>query len=378
MGRRKTKKKLPAGAYRPKKWELPDIDAEGYIRDFMHQLVEDSKRDDSRPAIGTEAFDEILAEEEIYDDMEASWEQEVNDEVLPGFAHTHPRQSPFESPVFESALFPASREPTTKEVNELFDDYEGGSSDKYEVESDPDESAVEIRELLAAATYALSQGDADDLLESLDSLLDLLKARSVEFDSVEDWSRVLVEASAREREDEPVTEGERLVIGAINDLCVRLCQIIARDGNALRQVEWRELERVIATALSGIGFDVTLTPASKDGGKDVVATCLLRGRRLVYYLEIKHWRSAKRVNEDPIFDFVEVNACEGTDGGLFLSTSGFTTGVFSQLSELCQQRVRLGGKEKIVSLCQHFVRRSRGIWTTGQILPRVLFERTIG
>jgi hypothetical protein len=199
----------------------------------------------------------------------------------------------------------------------------------------------------------------------------------------------LINSSLRERWDNdtavnreffsPDSPIERQVIFAINDLCVELCRLIAKDKRALWQIEWRLLEQVIATALEGLGFDVVITPPSKDGGKDVVACCLIRGLRLTYYIEIKHWRSGKRVGEEILSHFVEVNLTDGTTGGLLLSTSGFVPKIYSMLAEISQIRIRLGGTPKIISLCQRFVQKqSRGIWLTQDVLPQVLLEEKSG
>jgi len=171
---------------------------------------------------------------------------------------------------------------------------------------------------------------------------------------------------------------ERRVMLAINDLCVRLCELIAEDAKAIEYIDWRLLEQVVASALDGIGFEVTLTPGNKDGGKDVIAACTLRGKKVIYYLEIKHWRSNKRVGPHEVSHFVEVNVKDGTDGGLFLSSSGFAQTVFAQLSEITQRRITLGNDVKIISLCQRFVQqRQQAIWQRKDVLPEILFEHTL-
>jgi restriction system protein len=171
---------------------------------------------------------------------------------------------------------------------------------------------------------------------------------------------------------------ERRIFFWVNDLAVDLSNLVARRGTALQDIEWRDLERVVAVALDGIGFEVTLTPSSQDGGKDVIAKCTLNGKRCTYYIEIKHWTSGKRVGIEDIKRFVEVNVKEGTDGGLFLSSSGYATPVYAHLSEISEKRIRFGQDVKIVSLCQHFVQTSgRALWTPQDVLPQILFERTI-
>ena len=168
---------------------------------------------------------------------------------------------------------------------------------------------------------------------------------------------------------------ERQVIFAVNDLCIRLCELIAQNSRALDHIDWRLLEQIIATALHGIGFEIEQGRGTKDGGKDVVAFCTIKGHRHVYYVEIKHWRSRTRVGIAPIEHFIEVNIHDRTEGGLFLSSSGFSSRVYAQLSQIAQRRVQLGNDIKIVSLCQHFVqRRGHATWEPQEVLPRVLLK----
>lgn len=169
---------------------------------------------------------------------------------------------------------------------------------------------------------------------------------------------------------------ERRIAFAVNDLCVELCSLLAQDSRALWFIEWRQLEQILATVLDGIGFEVKLTPPAKDGGKDIVAECILKGKRASYYIEIKHWLK-QRVGVDSVKHFMQVNVSDGTDGGLFLSSSGFAKQVYSQLSEITRTRVRLGSQPKIISLCQHYVQeRKSAVWQSSKVLPDILFSET--
>jgi hypothetical protein len=165
---------------------------------------------------------------------------------------------------------------------------------------------------------------------------------------------------------------------AVIDFSASLCRMIAHRPETLWHVEWRDLERVVAHSLSGFGFEVTLTPPAKDGGRDVIATCVVRGRRRTYYVEIKHWTSGKRVPLASVEAFVEVNVRDGTDAGLFLSTSGYSDQVYRARSEILRQQVRLGTDTKIVHLCQTFVQRhGQTIWEAERVLPDVLVAETV-
>ncbi|HXH90016.1 MAG TPA: restriction endonuclease [Thermoanaerobaculia bacterium] len=184
---------------------------------------------------------------------------------------------------------------------------------------------------------------------------------------------ILESVAARVLEDKPENEVTRVV----RTMTETLCKLIAKNPQVIDEIEWRDLERVVALALQRIGFEVELTPPAKDGGKDVVATFAVRDERKVFYVEVKHWRSGDRPGLRHVTDFIEVNATDGTDGGLFLSSSGFVTAVHGRLAEISAQRVRLGQRGKIVHLCQQFVKSTAGVWRSASILPALLFEETL-
>jgi hypothetical protein len=188
--------------------------------------------------------------------------------------------------------------------------------------------------------------------------------------------RSAVVSASREQEDED-EEPETTVQIIVRTLAEKLCQLIAVNPNALREIEWRDLERVIAEALEGIGFKVELTPPAKDGGKDIILNCIVGNEEQTFYVEVKHWRRGGRPGLGHVSDFVEVNAVDSTHGGLFLSSSGFSDIVYGRLGEISKQRVRLGERDKIVSLCQKYVKSIEGFWQPEVPLPEVLFEETL-
>lgn len=149
---------------------------------------------------------------------------------------------------------------------------------------------------------------------------------------------------------------------------------IAKDPSALSRLEWFDMERIIAEIFDGLGFKVTLTPPAKDGGKDVVLEFTLRGRTVVYYVEVKHWRSATKVGSGIVGDFVKVIARENVAGGLLLSTHGYTGTAFEHLTELERERVKFGGREKVLTLCKTYSKQQAGLWSPPNCLSEILHE----
>ncbi|WP_063694709.1 restriction endonuclease [Bradyrhizobium stylosanthis] len=195
---------------------------------------------------------------------------------------------------------------------------------------------------------------------------------SVELKALEDlrsWLELV-------REAEPDAETEVRVI--LRELSERFARLIARDPGALAHLEWRDVERTVAEVFDGLGFRVTLTPGSKDGGKDVILECEVAGKQATYYVEIKHWRSSTKVGADAVAKLLKVIVTEKKAGGLFLSTYGFTENAFEQLTTIEREKLRFGDQEKIVTLCRTYVKAKSGIWSPPDNLTEVLFDGDAG
>lgn len=158
----------------------------------------------------------------------------------------------------------------------------------------------------------------------------------------------------------------------------RLAAAVAANPRVLDQIEWRDLERMLAEVFNGIGFHVVLTPGSKDGGKDLVLTVTTRQGRRHYVVEAKHWRSGKKVGPGVVTDFIRVVVRESRDAGLLLATYGYSPAALEIVSKVEQRRVRLGSEDMIVSLCQQYLQRAGGLHIPLDQLPQVLFQTPIG
>lgn len=160
----------------------------------------------------------------------------------------------------------------------------------------------------------------------------------------------------------------------VRSISHEFAKLVARDSEALDHLEWRDVERMMSRVMEGLGFETTLTPPSKDGGKDLILRCRICNKTESYIVELKHWRSGLPVGKNAVTDFFNVILRENRQGGLFLSTSGYASNTSEALTELSRQKLRLGGKPKIITLCQTYVRAASGLWNPPDELPEILFE----
>jgi len=194
-----------------------------------------------------------------------------------------------------------------------------------------------------------------------------LRVELIDLDSLRAWA-VRLDAY----QDDIGTE-VRIVM---QNLSRKLAEMIAKNPAALNEIEWRDLERIIAEVFSALGFDAILTPGSKDGGKDVILECEISNEKRSYIVEIKHWRSGARVGHGAVDDFLHVITRENRNGGLFLSTYGYCDNAFEYLAQIERQKLRFGSEDKVVGLCHSYIKAKAGIWSPPQIMEDILFEGT--
>lgn len=174
-----------------------------------------------------------------------------------------------------------------------------------------------------------------------------------------------------EKKDSPVVQGIIL-------LSKNFARIVANNPKELDNLEWRDMERMLAEVFEGLGFKVELTPGSKDGGKDIILECSVSNENKTYIVEVKHWRSGQHVGKKFISDFVNVIAREKRVGGLYLATYGYCEDAFEALTEVGHDVViGLGAEKKIVSLCKSFVKAESCLWSLPDNLPGLLFDDII-
>lgn len=187
-----------------------------------------------------------------------------------------------------------------------------------------------------------------------------------------DFSRL--QAWVKESPEWPESEKSRIQI-LVKDFSRSIVEAIAQDPSLLESLEWRDMERSLAVACEGLGFQVELTPPAKDGGKDIILRCSILGQSRVYFLEVKHWLT--RVGSNVIRDFLTVVVEAQADKGLVLATTGYTANAIEELTQIERRRIRGADKEKIVALCQSYTRVQSGMFYPVVDLPRLLFDETL-
>jgi len=191
----------------------------------------------------------------------------------------------------------------------------------------------------------------------------------IDYKDIENWATQLNRELTR--------DNEAAVMLKFKNLSKELITMVAKNEHTLKHLEWRDVERLAAEVFEGLGFDVQLTPSSKDGGKDVILTLNTGNAARSFIIEIKHWRSNQLVGSNHVKKFTKVIVKEKRDRGLLLSTYGFNKNYYECLTESEEKIISFGGKEKLVELCRTYERIQAGLMLPVSSLETELFRDTI-
>ncbi|MDQ3816464.1 MAG: restriction endonuclease [Acidobacteriota bacterium] len=112
------------------------------------------------------------------------------------------------------------------------------------------------------------------------------------------------------------------VVGVSHDLLQRL----KKESRLLYDLTPRAFEEFVADLLNRLGYEVTLTPASRDGGKDIYAAKKEMIGSFLYVVECKKYAPDRPVGVGIIRQLYGVVQAERATAGILATTSFFTKG----------------------------------------------------
>lgn len=110
-------------------------------------------------------------------------------------------------------------------------------------------------------------------------------------------------------------------IDRINEIIIRIQQ----NNDYIYQITPREFEEVIAEIFEKLGYEVILTVATRDGGKDLVMKRTLEGGiKLLIYVECKQYSLDRKVGVDIVRAVRGVHSMDNVNKSIIITTSKFT------------------------------------------------------
>ena len=133
------------------------------------------------------------------------------------------------------------------------------------------------------------------------------------------------------------TVAEQKIIVDVQSVSDDLLARAYAEPETLYQITPRRFEEFVAELLDRLGYKITLTPASKDGGKDIYAARKDDLGSFLYVVECKQYSPDRRVGVGLIRELNGVVQAERATAGILATTAFFTKGAREFQARLSNQ-----------------------------------------
>jgi restriction system protein len=116
-----------------------------------------------------------------------------------------------------------------------------------------------------------------------------------------------------------------------------LLDALRSSPHLLTQLTARRFEEVVAAIWQRLGYDIVLTPRSRDGGKDIYAVRHSEVGNLLYVIECKRYAPNRPVGVEIVRSLYGVAQQERASMGIVATTSTFTKGAMEFQSKVPYQ-----------------------------------------
>jgi restriction system protein len=124
----------------------------------------------------------------------------------------------------------------------------------------------------------------------------------------------------------PTSASFRTIVADVSSINYALLHKLRTEPAAWYQLSPRQFEEVIAEMLSREGYEIELTPMSKDGGKDIYAAHKTKLGHFLYIVECKKYAPDRPVGVGILRQLYGVVQAEKLTAGIVATTSFFTRG----------------------------------------------------
>ena len=131
----------------------------------------------------------------------------------------------------------------------------------------------------------------------------------------------------------------RLLID-VRQVSEQLVSLVAQDPRRLWGLEARQFEELVAELLEDQGYEVTLTPPSSDGGRDIFAARKETLGSFLYLVECKTYAPERAVGVEVVRSLYGIVSAENATAGIVATTSRFTKGA-KDFRDSVQRRMTL-------------------------------------
>lgn len=125
-------------------------------------------------------------------------------------------------------------------------------------------------------------------------------------------------------------ESPIITLSPVND---QVLKYLSEHPESFYQLTDNDFEIVMAEIYSKLGYDVTRTKATRDGGKDLIIRIPEKLGDFIYYVECKKYAAKRPIGIGIIKNLVGTVNTDRVNGGILATTSFFTRDVYKFISD---------------------------------------------
>ena len=134
---------------------------------------------------------------------------------------------------------------------------------------------------------------------------------------------------------------------------------ILNDKRSVYQLTPREFEEVVEEVFKRQGFQTRLTPQTRDGGKDIIATKSILGRPVMFLIECKRYNEMNKIGVDIVRALYGVQTAERANKAIIVTSSYFTEDA-QRFAEQQKTLIDLFDIDDLIRLMENSIQNEQG------------------
>lgn len=135
-------------------------------------------------------------------------------------------------------------------------------------------------------------------------------------------------------DEKKISKDSKPIITDIND---EIKKYLKKYPEKLYSLSPRKFEELIASIMVDLGFDVELTKATRDGGRDIIANIRNSITNFLIYVECKKYSPENKIGVNIIREISGVHYFDKPSKSIIITTSFFTKGAIEKAKEMENQ-----------------------------------------
>ncbi|MFN6350493.1 MAG: restriction endonuclease [Chitinophagales bacterium] len=174
-------------------------------------------------------------------------------------------------------------------------------------------------------TYIVLSQDEDEAYRAIDVKVSIDKEYNAEKElitTLQNISKVgKKDESLFEIVETDIIEPSKIIITNIDE---EIKNYFKRNPDKLYELSPRKFEELIASILEDLGFEVELTKATRDGGRDILAYIKNQVTSFLTYVECKRYKPENKIDVSLVRQILGVHAIHKPAKSIIVTTSYFT------------------------------------------------------